>query len=113
MVSGHGQVAERSEVPWRRQTGASGRIHIRGATDFPIETVIAPRFVAGVDWSDHASFWERGYPAVMITDTALYRYPQYHSAGDLPKEVNYPALSRVATGLTHAAIRLSSCSTNV
>jgi Zn-dependent M28 family amino/carboxypeptidase len=29
--------------------------------------------------SDHAGFWEEGFPAIMITDTAEFRNPNYHS----------------------------------
>lgn len=66
---------------------------------FPSEGVAAPALLPGVDWSDHASFWQRGYPALMLTDTALYRYPWYHSAQDTPDKVDYARLARVTTGL--------------
>jgi Zn-dependent M28 family amino/carboxypeptidase len=66
---------------------------------FPSEGVAAPAFVPGVDWSDHWSFWQEGYPALMVTDTALYRYPHYHAAQDTPDKVNYEALARVVKGL--------------
>lgn len=66
---------------------------------FPSEGVAAPASVPGVDWSDHWSFWQEGYPALMVTDTALYRYPHYHTAEDTPDKVNYEALARVVKGL--------------
>ncbi len=66
---------------------------------FPSEGVAAPAFIPGVDWSDHASFWDAGYPALMITDTAPYRYPHYHSARDTPDKLDYERLARVVTGL--------------
>jgi hypothetical protein len=52
-----------------------------------------------VDWSDHWSFWQEGYPAIMVTDTAVFRYPWYHSSEDTPEKVNYPAMARVTAGL--------------
>jgi Zn-dependent M28 family amino/carboxypeptidase len=52
-----------------------------------------------VDWSDHGSFWSEGYPAIMVTDTALYRYPYYHSAQDTPDKVDYARLARVTAAL--------------
>jgi hypothetical protein len=52
-----------------------------------------------VDWSDHWSFWQEGWPALMVTDTAPYRYPHYHSEGDTPDKVDYERLARVVTGL--------------
>lgn len=75
----------------------------RHNTAFPSEGIAAPAFLPGVDWSDHASFWEQGYPALMITDTALYRYPDYHAESDTPDKVDYEHLARVVTGL-HAML---------
>jgi len=66
---------------------------------FPSEGIAAPRSIPGVDWSDHAPFWDEGYPALMLTDTAPYRYPHYHSAQDTPDKVDYERLARVVTGL--------------
>ncbi|MCC7486605.1 MAG: M28 family peptidase [Burkholderiales bacterium] len=66
---------------------------------FPSEGVAAPAFIPGVDWSDHWAFWKEGYPALMVTDTAPYRYPHYHSAQDTPDKVDYERLARVVTGL--------------
>ncbi|MBI1943142.1 MAG: M20/M25/M40 family metallo-hydrolase [Betaproteobacteria bacterium] len=70
----------------------------RGA-GIPSEGVAAPALIPGVDWSDHASFWEQGYPALMLTDTAPYRYPHYHTAADTPDKVDYGRLARVVTGI--------------
>ncbi len=78
----------------RRATGA-----FRASTAFPSEGVAAPRATKGVHWSDHWSFWEAGYPAIMVTDTALYRYPHYHAATDTPDKLDYTGLARVTGGL--------------
>lgn len=74
---------------------AAFRRHAR----FPSEGVAAPALIPGVSWSDHDSFWQQGYPAAMITDTAPYRYPYYHSAQDTPEKVDYERLARVVSGL--------------
>ena len=66
---------------------------------FPSEGIAAPAFIPGVDWSDHWSFWEEGYPALMVTDTALYRYPHYHTQEDTPDKVDCDRLARVVKGL--------------
>ncbi|MCR4301248.1 MAG: M28 family peptidase [Sulfuricaulis sp.] len=71
----------------------------RAAGDFPVEYVSTFGWVPGVDWSDHGSFWNEGYPAIMVTDTALYRYPYYHSARDTPDKLDYPRLARVTAAL--------------
>ena len=76
----------------------------RASTPFPSEAVAAPGWVVGVHWSDHWSFWKAGYPAIMVTDTALFRYPHYHSRADKPEKLDYAGLARVTHGLV-AVIR--------
>src|SRR5437763_6383409 len=49
----------------------------RRHTDFPSEGAALPSAVPGVGWSDHWSFWKHGYKAIMVTDTAPFRYPHY------------------------------------
>lgn len=71
----------------------------RRHAQFPSEGLSAPAFIPGVDWSDHSSFWDEGYPALMVTDTAPYRYPYYHSAADTPDKVDFDRLARVVSGL--------------
>jgi Zn-dependent M28 family amino/carboxypeptidase len=71
----------------------------RAHASFPSEGAAAPAFIPGVDWSDQWAFWREGWPALMITDTAPYRYPYYHTAHDTPDKVNYERLARVVRGL--------------
>jgi hypothetical protein len=66
---------------------------------FPSEGGAIPADVPGAGWSDHWSFWQEGYPGVMITDTALFRYPYYHSPDDTPDKLNYDQMARVVDGL--------------
>lgn len=65
----------------------------------PVESLVAPASIEGVSWSDHASFWEHGYPGVMITDTAPFRYPHYHRKTDTADKLDYQRLGRAADGL--------------
>jgi hypothetical protein len=65
----------------------------------PSEGAILPAFIPGVDWSDHGSFWKNDYPAIMITDTAPYRYPYYHRAQDTPDKIDYEKMTRVISGV--------------
>jgi hypothetical protein len=65
----------------------------------PSEGAVLPAFIPGVDWSDHASFWKNHYPAIMITDTAPYRYPYYHRMQDTPDKIDYEKMTRVISGL--------------
>lgn len=71
----------------------------RACSDFPAERLATLSLVPGVGWSDHLSFWRQGYRALMVTDTAFYRYPYYHTAFDTPEKIDYPSLARVAEGL--------------
>jgi Zn-dependent M28 family amino/carboxypeptidase len=87
-----------SNLPSRTVTQEAHRL-FHAHSNFPAETISTLEMVPGIDWSDHASFWGVGYPAFMVTDTAPYRYPYYHTAEDTPDKVNYQALGRVAEGL--------------
>jgi len=75
----------------------------RASTAFPSEGVAAPGWITGVGWSDHASFWQAGYPAIMITDTAFFRYQHYHKETDTPDKLDYQSLARVTRGLVDVA----------
>lgn len=77
------------------ETLAAFRAHAR----FPSDGIAAPGWLPGIDWSDHWSFWREGWPALMITDTAPYRYPHYHTSRDTPDKVDYERLARVVKGL--------------
>ena len=59
---------------------------------------VFPESIPGVGWSDHWSFWQAGYPAVMVTDTAPYRYPHYHQATDTPDQVDLEKLEDATRG---------------
>lgn len=71
----------------------------RRVEPFPSEGAALPEQIPGVGFSDQWSFWQEGYPAVMVTDTALYRYPYYHTAEDTPDKVDFEKTARVARGL--------------
>jgi Peptidase family M28 len=81
----------------------------RAASDFPLEYVSTFSFIPGIDWSDHWSFWREGIPAVMVTDTAPYRYPYYHTSLDTVDKVSYPQLARVTEGLLAVITALARC----
>lgn len=82
----------------------------RASTAFPSEGVAAPGWVMGVGWSDHWSFWQAGFPAIMVTDTALFRYRHYHAPTDTPDKLDYPSLARVTRGLANVAAELAGAS---
>lgn len=71
----------------------------RSHSHFPLEHTAAFSWIPGIGWSDHLSFWRQGYRAMMVTDTALYRYPYYHTALDTPDKIDYIRLAQVTEGL--------------
>ena len=86
---------------------ASGRLLMkarrafRQRTSFPVQAAAVPGAIPGVGWSDHWSFWQAGYRAMMVTDTAPFRYPWYHTAEDTPDKVSADKLALVIDGLEH------------
>ena len=74
---------------------------------FPMQAAALPSAVPGVGWSDHWSFWEAGYPALMVTDTAPFRYPWYHTAEDTPDKICFEPFAQVVDGLEHVTAVLA------
>jgi Zn-dependent M28 family amino/carboxypeptidase len=73
----------------------------RRTTRFPSEGASLFRFIPGVGWSDQWAFWQMGYPAIMFTDTAPFRYPHYHRETDTPDKLDYDRMARVVGGVQH------------
>lgn len=79
----------------------------RKVSSFPVEYLIGPIFFApAISFSDHWSFWKFGYKAVMITDTAFYRNPYYHTQDDTPDKLDYQSISKVTEALYHVLLKL-------
>jgi len=78
----------------------------RESTSFPSEGLAAPADWPGVGWSDHWSFWQQQYPALMITDTALFRYPYYHTPSDTSDKVDFGRTARVVAGICRVVASL-------
>ena len=90
-----GFVGDTESRPLIRQVVKSFRENVQ----FPSEGASIPSSISGIGWSDHWSFWQCGYPALMVTDTAPFRYPYYHTAGDTIDKIDFDRLSRVVVGL--------------
>jgi hypothetical protein len=90
-----GFVSRTSDRRLVRQCLASFRRHAQ----FPSEGAALPGALPGIDWSDHWAFWQAGYPAMMVTDTAPFRSNDYHQDSDTPEKLDYDRLARVVTGL--------------
>jgi Zn-dependent M28 family amino/carboxypeptidase len=93
--------------------GSRGLMHravgtFRRAVAFPSEGVAAPESIPGIGWSDQWAYWQFGWPALMVTDTAPFRYPHYHTLRDTPDKLSYERLARVVKGLESVVRDLAS-----
>jgi hypothetical protein len=79
----------------------------KSVSPLPVESLNTIFLVPGVDFSDHMNFWKFGYPAFMITDTAFYRNPNYHSIGDTASTLNYERMTEFIIGLYKSLSLLS------
>jgi hypothetical protein len=68
---------------------------MRGNRGMPVEQLVAPASLTGVDFSDHRNYWKFGMPAVMLTDTAFFRNPHYHKHSDTPDTLDYKRMGEV------------------
>lgn len=73
--------------------------HFRKEAKLPSEGAALPSFIPGVAWSDQWSFWQHGYRGIMLTDTALFRYPHYHAVTDTPDKLDYDRFALVVSGV--------------
>jgi hypothetical protein len=81
---------------------------LRRHSPVPVVAAALPGFLPGVGWSDQWAFWQQGYRAVMLTDTAPFRYPQYHTEADTADRLDYDRLARVVWGVAETIAELAS-----
>ncbi len=79
----------------------------RNTTRFPAIGFAAPKWITKAGWSDHWSFWQCGYPGLMVTDTAPLRYRYYHTPQDTPEKLDYDRMARVVAGLERVVTDLA------
>ena len=82
---------------------------LKSVPGLPVECLAVPErgmMMIDVRLSDHSSFWDAGYPALMITDTSFYRNPHYHQPTDTPDTLDYPFLAKVTAGMCAAVRRI-------
>ena len=80
----------------------------RKHSEFPVQGLImSERLVPDIRRSDHASFWDLGYPAVMVTDTGEYRNMNYHTVGDVPGTLDYTKMTELVSGLAQMLSELA------
>lgn len=70
-----------------------------GATELPVLGAALPSYMPGVGWSDHWSYWQADYAAVMVTDTSFLRNPHYHEPTDTPDTLDAERMAQVLEGM--------------
>ncbi len=75
---------------------------MKRGTDLPIWSASLPRRIPGVYFSDHRNYREFGFPAVMVTDTAMYRNHDYHQSADTCDRLDFIRMAKVVDGLLEA-----------
>ncbi len=80
---------------WREQV----RAQFRQATGFPSQAMAVPALVRRIGWSDDWAFWQEGYPAFSVTDTAFLRYKHYHAVDDTPEKLDYAKMATILEAL--------------
>jgi Zn-dependent M28 family amino/carboxypeptidase len=71
-----------------------------------VRSINAPKFIPGIDFSDHLNYWNYGYEAVMITDTSFYRNDNYHQSSDVPSTLSFEKMAEVVKGVYNAVTGL-------
>jgi hypothetical protein len=77
---------------------------IKGGCRLPAVTLAVPlggHILPEVRLSDHANFWDEGYPAIMLTDTAFMRNLHYHGPGDVMDRLDLKAMTELTLGLVN------------
>jgi len=84
----------------------SFRRGFKRAVPFPLYSIVLPEAISEIRMSDNSSFWDQGYPALMITDTSFLRNPHYHMSTDTPDTLDYPRMAHVTAGVAGGIARL-------
>jgi Zn-dependent M28 family amino/carboxypeptidase len=84
----------------------SFRRGFKRAVRFPLFSILLPEAIDEIRLSDNSSFWDQGYPALMLTDTSFLRNPHYHEATDTPDTLDYARMAQVTLGVAGALRRL-------
>lgn len=79
---------------------------MRRASDIDVESINAPGFVTGIDFSDHLNYWHFGFSALMITDTSFFRNKNYHQPTDTIETLNFNKMAEAVKGIYWAIVTM-------
>jgi hypothetical protein len=95
---------------WRSRTfGRAVVTSFRQNQELPVASLFLPfdgRILPETRLSDHASFWDAGLPALMVTDTAFFRNPNYHLASDTIDTLDFNFMARLVKSLEITLLEL-------
>lgn len=80
--------------------------NFKDSNQIKAETFPAPKFVKGVDFSDHLNYWKFDFPALMITDTSFFRNKNYHEPTDTLETLDMKRMTKVIDGIFLSIIHL-------
>jgi hypothetical protein len=83
------------------------RQHVPELSIIPYTVPLSGRLIPETRFSDHASFWNFGYPALMLTDTAMFRNPHYHTYHDRGETLDFTFLTQVTKASVAAILDMS------
>jgi Zn-dependent M28 family amino/carboxypeptidase len=86
---------------WRFRRG------FKRAVRFPLFSICLPEMIHEIRLSDNSSFWDQGFPALMLTDTSFLRNPHYHMASDLPETLDYERMAEVTRGVVGGTLAIA------
>jgi Zn-dependent M28 family amino/carboxypeptidase len=83
------------------------REHVPELITVPYKVPMSGRFIPETRFSDHASFWNAGYPALMLTDTAMFRNPHYHTQHDRFDTLDFTFITNVTKAVLSVILKLA------
>jgi hypothetical protein len=89
---------------WQRKIVRKVKSGMLAGSEISVKSINSPKWVVGIDFSDHLNYWKYGYDAIMITDTSWYRNDQYHETGDTPDCLDYERMAQVVSGIYNAMV---------
>jgi len=103
-----GVIANRRSKNLMERFCSIAREYVPGLTVVPYKVPLSGYIIPETRFSDHAPFWSHGYPALMLTDTAMFRNPHYHTNHDRHETLNFEFISNVARAVISATAAFSS-----
>ena len=88
-------VVDRMGSPWAQRM----KLKMNQVMKLQCYSINAPAALPGIDFSDHLNFWAADIPAVMVTDTAMFRNKEYHTNNDTPDRLDYDKMAEVVNGV--------------